>query len=151
MTLENVKIADRMIVLGKKIKGDIDKTLLEASKKFDMDLTKSALHYSGSLLKEKIDEIINLESEKFRNIRLLIDFGVCEAELDTIMSIAKKIKDDFATGLPPGYDISNLTISVNDSMKLIIIEIPADWGIDFVDEFRKNLLEKLRQKDIVRI
>ncbi|MFX0136342.1 MAG: hypothetical protein ACFFDN_22060 [Candidatus Hodarchaeota archaeon] len=151
MSLENIKIADRMILLGKKIKMDIDKTILEASKKYSMDLTKSVLNYSGSLLKEKIDEIINEEAEKFRYIRILVDFGVCESDLDTILSIAKKLKDDLATELPSEYDISNLSISVNDSMKLIVIRFPAIWGVEFVDDYRNRFLERLRQNDIVKI
>lgn len=150
MSLENIKIADRIILLGKKIKMDIDKTLLEASRKYNMDLTKSILNYSGSLVKEKIDEIINEEAEKFRYIRILVDFGVCESELDKILSIAKNIKDNLATELPTRYDISNLSISVNDSMKLIIIQFPAAWGVELVDEYRKNFMERLRQNDIVK-
>jgi hypothetical protein len=151
MSLENIKIADRIILLGKKIKMDIDKTLLEASRKYNMDLTKSVLNYSGSLFKEKIDEIINEEAEKFRYIRILVDFGACEAELDKILSIAKNIKDNLATELPTGSDISNLSISVNDSMKLIIIQFPAKWGVELVDDYRKNFMERLRQNDIVKI
>ncbi|NVM02470.1 MAG: hypothetical protein HWN67_09060 [Candidatus Helarchaeota archaeon] len=150
MSLENIKIADRIILLGKKINMDIDKTLLEASKKYGLDLTKSVLNYSGSLVKEKIDEIINEEAEKFKYIRILVDFGVCEAEFTTILSVAKIIKDDLATELPTGSDISNLSITTNDSMKLIIIQFPAAWGVELVDEYRRNFIERLRQNDIVK-
>lgn len=151
MSIENAKIVNRILTIGKIIKMEIDKTLADASKKYKMDLTKSALNYSGSLIKEKVEKIINEEADKFKFIKLIVDYGSCEQELDPILEVFNSVKDKLAQELSEGSDISNLKNSVIDSMKRIIIAFPCEWGIPIVDQFKNNFLEKLRQKDIVKI
>jgi len=151
MSLENTKIVDRLLMLRKKANMEIDKALVEASKKYEMDLTKAVLHYSGSVIKETIDKIIQEEAEKFKFIKIIIDYIICESQLDIILNIAKFIRDNLERELPEESKISDLSITLDENMKLIIIEFPAEWGIPIVDEYRENLLEMLRQNDIVKI
>ncbi|MHA1380267.1 MAG: hypothetical protein ACTSRG_17995 [Candidatus Helarchaeota archaeon] len=151
MSLEITKIKNRILMLGKKIKTDIDKTIVEASNKYNLDLTKTVLAYSSNLIKNKIDQIINEEAAKFNYITMIVDYGVCDSEINIIVNTINSLKEELRNELPEGEDISNFKVLVNEKMKLIILEFPSLWGTEIVDDFRKSLLETLREKDIVKI
>ncbi|MHA1301185.1 MAG: hypothetical protein ACTSO9_17325 [Candidatus Helarchaeota archaeon] len=151
MSLENSKIKNRILILGKKIQMDVDKVLAEAAKKYEMDLTKTVLAHASSLVKQEIEKRINQEATLFDFIRVLVDYGACEEELNNIIKVIQSVRDELASDLSQGADISNFNFYVNESMKLITLEFPSSWGTTFVDDYRKNLLETLRERDIVKI
>ncbi|MHA1385680.1 MAG: hypothetical protein ACTSR3_18160 [Candidatus Helarchaeota archaeon] len=151
MSIENSKIKNRILILGKKIQMDVDKVLAEAAKKYEMDLTKTVLAHASSLVKQEIEKRINQEATLFDFIRVLVDYGACEEELNNIIKVIQSVRDELASDLSQGADISNFNFYVNESMKLITLEFPSSWGTTFVDDYRKNLLETLRERDIVKI
>ena len=150
MSLDHEKIMNRLLVLRKKLKSNVDRKLKQTTKKYNIDLTKVALVHAGSLIKEEIDEIFEDETEKFKYIRILVDYSSCDSEINTIVDVVNSTKDEIASELSTGSKIDDFKFLINESIKTIILEFPSSWGTIIVDDYRKSFLETLRNKDIVK-
>jgi len=141
MSLENKKIIGKLQQIQKSLEMETDKIIVDCNDKFQLEITKSVIDYSSNLMKNKIDTIFKSEIEKFKYVKVIIDYSlVSEPEhLEKILDFVEKFKKELT-------DSVTLIKQVNDDFtKRIIIDFPVNLGISKIDSFNNKLLEKLQE------
>ena len=141
MSLENKKIIGKLEQIQKSLEIETDKIIVDCNDKFQLEITKSVIDYASNLMKNKIDGIFQSEIEKFKYIKVIIDYSlVSEPEdLEKILNFVEKFKKVTT-------DSITLINQINDDFtKRIVIDFPVNLGMSKVDNFNNKLLEKLQE------
>ena len=142
MSLDQKKIISKMKQIQKSLEMETDKIIVEANDKFQLDITKSVIDYTSSLLKNKISNIFQSEIEKFQFVKVIIDYSlVAEPEsLEKILLIIEDMKKEVFNN-----QAALILQNTDDFTKRIILDFPIDLSVSKVDDFNTKILEKLQE------
>ncbi len=145
MSLNHKKIIGKLQQIQKILEMETDKIISASENKFQLEITKSVIDYTSNLMKDKISTIFESEIEKFKYIKVIIDYSlVTEPEqLDILLNIIDETKREIADN-----QVNNIIQNNDDFIKRIIIDFPIDIGVNKIDYFNQTILEKLQESRI---
>ncbi|MHA1785059.1 MAG: hypothetical protein ACTSVY_14870 [Candidatus Helarchaeota archaeon] len=147
MSFDNRRIINKLEQIQKRLEMEADKLIVDTEAKFQLEITKSVLDYSSNLMKEKIAKVMNEEIEKFKFIKIIIDYSqTSESEqLEKILLALESERSNIISTTGPDAQIIQ---NVDDFTKRITIDFSYELGTSVIDEFTNNVLKKLREEKI---
>ncbi|MHA1143120.1 MAG: hypothetical protein ACTSRW_00095 [Candidatus Helarchaeota archaeon] len=146
MVLVNNKILTELNRLDSLIKSEMDRSRIEAEKKFERKLTKEAINYAYLLFKEKVEKIIKEEIERFKIINIVVDYSTMPEKIDDILKCLNDVKVELIETFP---NPDKVIINPRDEIKRIILSMPIEWNVEIIEKYKKLFLKKLRFEEIV--
>jgi len=146
MSFDNKTVISKLQQIQKKLEREADKLIVDNDEKFQLEITKSVVDLSSNIMKEKISKVLSEEIEKFKYIKVIIDYSLVPEpnQVEIILKAIEQTKKQLLNDA----DIGKINQNVDDFTKRIILDFPYQLGTNKIDEFNKSLLAKLKEGKI---